>query len=110
MISDRPLSGATPVTFGVALPKGVVADEMQWRLRSSPDDMLPVQTRILDRWHDGSARWMLVDAQVTAAQPNLDFVLEPAATARTVRSLTIVGDSGNLLVSTGASQFTVGAN
>jgi hypothetical protein len=49
---------------------------MQWQLCSA-NAAEPVQTRVIDCWPDGSARWMLVDARVTTTGENqAEFFLE----------------------------------
>ncbi len=53
-----------PVTIGVPFPKGAVRDEASLSLLCE-GRCLPVQTRTLDRWSDGSIRWALLDFQVS---------------------------------------------
>jgi hypothetical protein len=53
-----------PVTVGVPLPQGACHDAQSWRLLDKDDHPLLLQTRVLDRWTDGSVRWLLVDSQV----------------------------------------------
>jgi hypothetical protein len=61
---------AEPVTFGVPLPQGLIEEPSNWTLAGRA-----VQTRVLDRWIDGTARWVLVDAQVDVG-PDGHGVLE----------------------------------
>src|SRR5690606_31930577 len=46
-----------PVTFGVPLPKGGHRDPGAWAVGSEAA-WAPVATTVLDRWSDGSVRWM----------------------------------------------------
>ncbi len=52
---------AGPVRTGVPFPQGVVKDASQVRLLSTDGKPQPVQTTVLARWADGSARWLLLD-------------------------------------------------
>jgi hypothetical protein len=54
-----------PVSFGVPMPKGVAHDPGAWSLEAG-DHVLPTATTVLDRWGDGSIRWMLVESQLPA--------------------------------------------
>src|SRR5690348_7330773 len=58
---------AEPITVGVPLPRGLVVDPPRWTLASGSAGApmrRPVQARVVDRWADGSARWVLVDGQI----------------------------------------------
>jgi hypothetical protein len=52
-----------PLTRGVPLPQeaGVAADDL--RLEDAEGRSVPLQVRVLNRWSDGSPRWVLVDFQ-----------------------------------------------
>ena len=52
-----------PVAIGVSLPRGEVLPSASWSLVDERDRHVPVQTTVLDRWGDGSVRWMLVEFQ-----------------------------------------------
>ncbi|UCG49900.1 MAG: hypothetical protein JSU94_08970 [Phycisphaerales bacterium] len=52
-----------PVTSGVPLPEGGVAEPSCVRLRSDGKE-LPLQTEALSRWPDGSVKWLLLDFQI----------------------------------------------
>jgi len=54
---------AWPVTSGVPLAEGVVADSSCVRLRLDGKE-LPLQTETLSRWPDGSIKWLLLDFQI----------------------------------------------
>ena len=53
----RPVTGGVPIAEGAA-PKGSV-----FVLRDDAGNSVPVQTSILARWKDDSARWVLLDFQ-----------------------------------------------
>jgi hypothetical protein len=65
--------GAEPLTFGVPAPRGRIVDVT--RLAAVGDRPLPTDATVLERWDDGSARWILCDvhAEVGAAGLTLDI-------------------------------------
>jgi len=97
---------AEPVTFGVALPRGLVTDHDRFALVVN-GAAKPTQTRVLDRWRDGSARWILVDTQldVDGTSPSPTLFLESVTTADTVDGLKISTKGNALVVNTGAAVF-----
>ncbi len=54
-------SGLEPVTMGLPLPKGQLFDPVHLAIDEGQGDCKPAQARILDRWGDGSVRWILLD-------------------------------------------------
>jgi hypothetical protein len=60
-----PVRTREPITVGVPFPKGTLTSELQLSLHRS-DATCPLQARALDRWPDGSIRWLLVDFQADA--------------------------------------------
>ena len=60
-----------PVTGGVPLAEGAAFEGADFALHDENDNPVPLQTSVLARWKDGSARWVL-----------LDFQAEPAANAK----------------------------
>lgn len=52
-----------PVTRGVPWPKGMLNHPSDLRMFDEDDNAIPLQTEILDRWSDGSVRWVLCDWQ-----------------------------------------------
>src|SRR5205807_2078225 len=54
-----------PATCGLPWPKGMLHDPNYLVLRDEKGESIPLQTRILDRWSDGSIRWLLLDWQAT---------------------------------------------
>ncbi len=51
-----------PVRFSLPLARGVLSNVDDLRLKLE-DEELPIQTRILSKWPDGSVRWALLDFQ-----------------------------------------------
>ncbi len=81
--------------------------------KSSGGTVLPVQTRVLSRWDDGSIRWLLADVAVTVAAHATATLTVAAATAD--RSLPpalqsrvqVAERSDGVAIDTGPLQFTV---
>lgn len=66
----RPLTGGVPIAEGAA-PEGTV-----FVLRDDRGNAVPLQTSVLARWKDGSARWLLLDFQSKPpADGKLSYVL-----------------------------------
>jgi hypothetical protein len=57
---------AEPVTFGLPFPRDVLKAPQNVGLLDENGRLLPLQTQVTARWPDGSVRWLLMDAQVTA--------------------------------------------
>jgi hypothetical protein len=53
--------------LGVPIHRGLLAGPDGLRLVDSSGAEHPIQTRVLDRWGDGSVRWLLVDFQADDA-------------------------------------------
>jgi hypothetical protein len=67
-VRDRTgLKTRRPVSGGVPLPRGAAPEESRFRLLADGDVSVPLQSAVLARWKDGSARWVLLDFQ--AAPP-----------------------------------------
>lgn len=54
-----------PVTVGLPWPRGAVKDDRCFRLIGPDGTEQVLQTRVLDRWPDGSVRWCLFDFLAT---------------------------------------------
>ena len=52
-----------PVTGGVPLAQGAAPGGSSFALRDQEGSTVPLQTSVLARWPDGSARWVLLDFQ-----------------------------------------------
>ena len=105
-----------PLTFGVPLPSGFAGDVQHWTVRVPAIARAdPVQTRVLDRWADGSPRWVLVDVQADVSSDgggvNEYFIdCGPHSKVATPRSvITIAESGGTIVVDTGATRFSLRA-
>ncbi len=52
-----------PVSIGIACPRGSVLRSERWALTDERGRPVPVQATVLDRWGDGSVRWLLAEFQ-----------------------------------------------
>src|ERR1022692_1164623 len=101
-----------PLTFGVPLPSGVVRDISHWAFYSADGPGRPVQARVLDRWADGSARWVLVDAQAdVAAHRDTECYIDCDSGPQThvEPRITITESAGTLTVDAGGARFRLRA-
>lgn len=77
--SLKPLGpGIQPVTVGLPFPKKTLAGSEPLCLRDEGGRTVPVQTEVLARWPDGSAKWLL-----------LDFLLEGVPEGRSSWSMSL---------------------
>jgi hypothetical protein len=91
----------------VSFPRGEVASGESWSLVDEGGKPVPAQATILDRWGDGSIRWMLVEFRADAAanvaahyslRNDLIAIGEPLA---------VTPSADGLAVNTGTAQFIV---
>jgi hypothetical protein len=55
-----------PVCIGVPLPVGAATSASDLRIETTEGLSIPLQARVLERWTDGSIRWILLDFQADA--------------------------------------------
>jgi hypothetical protein len=107
-----------PVRVGVPFPKGSCAADAVVRARDAAGATAPVQTRVLDRWSDGSVRWMLVDLGVDSeydtqvvlsveGQEQNPHTPPTTAAGETARTAFAKEDADGVTVDTGAARFRV---
>ena len=102
-----PAAGRGPVTAGVPWPHGAVTGRDRLTLRDAAGRAVPLQTRTLDRWGDGSARWVLLDWLADAgAGPYRAAVGEPATADGPAVTAGLRG--GVVTVDAGAARFECG--
>ena len=77
------IGGCRPVSGGVPLPEGAAAEGTGFVLLDGAEEGVPLQTQVLGRWKDGSARWVL-----------LDFMLDAEAGSSSSLSLSYGDDAG----------------
>lgn len=102
-----PSAGRGPVTTGIPWPRGRLTDPQKLSLRDVSGKPVRLQSRVTDRWPDGSVRWVLLDWIAEAgAGPYRVEAGEPAAVEGPVVQVEERG--GVVTVSTGAARFEMG--
>ncbi|MEO8071441.1 MAG: hypothetical protein ABI652_08560, partial [Acidobacteriota bacterium] len=99
-----------PVTFGVPLPQGAITDLTPWTLHDEDGRTFAAATRVLERWRDGSVRWMLVDSQVTV--PSVRAWLTPVASEshdHAAPSVLVHRTADSTTIDTGSAKFVIRA-
>jgi hypothetical protein len=99
-----PPVGRGPVTTGIPWPRGKLLDPQKLVLRDASGKVVRLQSRALDRWPDGSVRWVLLDwiAEAEAA-PYCVAVGEPVEVEGPV--VKVEGEKEFLKIDTGLAQF-----
>lgn len=96
-----------PATCGLPCPRGRVLDPALLILGDEQENIVPSQTRVLDRWPDGSIRWLLLDWQASlkgAAGYRLQMRAEERPALRPP-VLTVVATEREIAVNTGRTRF-----
>jgi len=99
-----------PVTTGVPLPRGWLRDAGAATLKEHSGAPVPLQTRVLSRWDDGSVRWLLADFPVTiGAHVHRTFELTAGgAPASAEKAVVRVEESADgVTIDTGPLRFRV---
>jgi hypothetical protein len=99
-----------PVTSGIPWPRGLLTEESTLVLCNHAGQPLPLQTRTLERWLDGSVRWLLLDWQANLAKDRqywLSIAATPATPGLPTGRLDVVQQEGRVTVDTGAAWFAL---
>ncbi|MFO7898742.1 MAG: hypothetical protein R6V58_06740, partial [Planctomycetota bacterium] len=99
-----------PVTTGVPFPQGEVPGGTALALRAGSGDEVPLQTRALAHWPDGSVKWTLLDfrAPALAADGAAKFWLVAAEPkARPTRPVSVSHTKNAIRVDTGPMQAAI---
>jgi len=99
---------AVPVHFGLPFPERALSQPDSLLLQTKDGVPLPLQTRPLSYWSDGSVRWLLVDTQ--AALPKLGQTTIFLADGKKVRKeLPLIGveTEESITLDNGLLQFTM---
>jgi len=101
-----------PVTTGIPFPKGMLTTPSAVRLLDAEGQEMPLQTRAMETWLDGSVRWLLLDFQVSlAANATFEGSLELAPAAPIANPIEIAeGEGGGVVVNTGTIATTFAAD
>lgn len=98
-----------PVSIGVACPRGAVQRADRWGLTDQRGRAVPVQTTTLDRWGDGSVRWLLAEFQADVVpHASSYYALAPDDTATHDGPAVAIEHAGEVLrVDTGVATIDV---
>lgn len=98
-----------PVSIGVSCPRGVVQRAERWGLTDQRGRAVAVQTTTLDRWGDGSVRWLLVEFQADALPDAPSYyALAPDEGVESIGEAMPIDHAGDVLrVNTGAVTIDV---
>ncbi|MEO8681487.1 MAG: hypothetical protein ABI665_20735, partial [Vicinamibacterales bacterium] len=100
-----------PVAIGVPLPRGRARRSTEWLLTNANGDAVPVQSTTLDRWGDGSIRWMLLefraDVCATGAAAYFLSAATPGSMVAPAGPLSVHHAGDVIIVETGAAEFHV---
>ena len=97
-----------PITFGVPVPRGQVRSVDGWTLGPADGRSTAVDATVLDRWPDGTARWVLIDAQVTVDGGSTDWALDTTVGAGQppAPGLTVEDTAERIAIDTGAARIS----
>jgi hypothetical protein len=98
-----------PVSIGVACPRGEVTRSATWTLTDQRGRPVPLQTTVLDRWGDGSTRWLLAEFQADVDAGVASFyALAPGESGDSdAPGITIEHAGAVVRIATGAATFDV---
>lgn len=97
-----------PVRQGLPFPPGKVADPGALRLQTLDEGAVPVQKTVLNRWPDGSLRWVLADFVLRPGTGTLDLAFQ-RDWARMPAGPNISEIDGGLRIVYGQLRFDAGA-
>jgi hypothetical protein len=101
-----PPAGRGPVTTGIPWPRSKLPDPQKLILRDASGKAVRLQSRALDRWPDGSVRWVLLDWIAEAgAGPYRVAVGEPVAVEGPVVKVEPGADA--IGIETGVARFDI---
>ncbi len=104
--SGRSLA-AWPISGGFPFAQGTVRDSDKLRLTAAGQP-LPVQSRVLSHWPDGSVRWVLLDWQADLkATQTAEFHVDSAAAPAPVRSVRVQESKAGVDVDSGPLRFRI---
>ncbi len=102
--------GGYPVTWGLPFGRGQLFDATNIALTDRAGRPVPLQAEVLQRWPDGSIRWLLLDFHATAEQANQPLTIRWGTQVQAPTSpngVQVIEDEGRVEVNTGALRFAV---
>jgi hypothetical protein len=111
-MADAIPAGGFPVTCGVPLPAGKVTRLNQIALRDPSGKLVPTQAAVLNRWQDGSLRWVLLDFMAQAgAQPEpwrVEFGSRPKTAPAPAQPVRVRRSGNTVRIGTGPIGIVMG--
>ena len=104
------VAGSGPVTCGIPWPPGALPAPSRLTMRDCQDRRIPLQTRVLDRWPDGSVRWILLDWHADMASAPYRLGVADSAPLAPQNPVTVRAEGDAVTVDTGAARFEVCTN
>ena len=93
------------VSGGMPFAYGAVKSERNLRLLNDQDREVPLQTRVLATWPDGSLKWVLFTFPTGPGEVRCEY--GTAATRETSKGLTVTQDDQTISINTGPLQVTI---
>jgi hypothetical protein len=99
-----------PVTCGIPFPRAALSDPACLALRDGEGNPVPLQVRVLDRWPDGSARWLLLDWQANVlGSARYRLLPEGGSPLPPAGGIRANVNAENAVIDTGTARFQVDA-
>jgi hypothetical protein len=96
-----------PITLGLPFKRGACIDDRNLSLSGRRGAVKRIQTRVLNRWPDGSIKWLLLDFQRQPDDP-AEFTLGQAPGDPPPGAVVAIEPTtGAIRVDTGAARFTI---
>lgn len=98
--------GRLLVTAGVPFAQGVLGSDAHLRLLDGKGAEIPLQTRVLGRWPDGSVKWALLDFESSQPGATLEYGAQ-VGRAKTESMLKLTEDARAVTIDTGKIRFAI---
>jgi hypothetical protein len=102
-----------PIRIGIPIRPRLLMDPGRLALFDANGRQRPIAGRALDRWSDGSIRWLLLDFQADHDGQDdrqaYELHLEPGPGTPTAPTLRVAEEAGTLSVDTGSARFRLRA-
>ena len=106
--SDETYRSAEPLTCGIPWPQSLLPAISYLRMHDEQERLIPLQSRPLDLWPDGSPRWVLLDWQAQVKNSTihrLSWSNDQDPTAPPEQSISLSKEENVHTVKTGAAAF-----
>jgi PcRGLX-like protein central beta sandwich domain len=111
--ADRSVRRGEPLTVGVPMLRSAAWDADQWAL-VGPRNTCAAQARVLDRWSDGSIRWLLVDGRLDVDSGGTEQLYlehrDPRVLDFAAITVRVSETDDGVMVDTGAATFSLRRN